>query len=147
MSETLLLTTGFQCDEVKLYSELVFFQIIVTALCIVLLLATPSFSKHKERGGTRSGHHRSSSGHRSRSGHSSNEYRPRICGYLRRVECNELSNPTNGTVAYMERGFEDIATYSCSDGFDLAGCSTRTCLSNGTWSGAPPTCDFRGKTF
>ena len=31
-------------------------------------------------------------------------------------------------------------TYSCAQGLALIGDDTRTCLSNGTWSGSVPTC-------
>ena len=33
------------------------------------------------------------------------------------------------------------ATYTCNNGFRLVGSFTRTCLSNGSWSGAEPVCN------
>ena len=60
--------------------------------------------------------------------------------YLDKVVCDQLTNPAYGTVVYSDRRFEDTATYSCNCGYELDGCSKRTCLSDGTWSGNAPTC-------
>ena len=68
----------------------------------------------------------------------------RSCGWLKRVNCNEPSGITDGTVDYIDTGFEDTASYSCDSGFELVGLSTRTCLNNQSWSGEMPTCVFGG---
>ena len=39
------------------------------------------------------------------------------------------------------RPVSSTVTYSCVDGYILNGGSTRTCLSDGMWSGEEPTCD------
>ncbi len=35
----------------------------------------------------------------------------------------------------------NTATYTCDDGHNLNGATTRTCQANGTWSLTVPTCD------
>ena len=72
---------------------------------------------------------------------------PQPCGFLKHVECPELTNLTDGTVVYSGRGFEDSANYSCNTGFELVGFPTRTCLSDESWSGTMPTCVFAGMPF
>ena len=60
-----------------------------------------------------------------------------------------ISCPTNGIIVSPDNGgvsvggvtFGSVATYSCDDGFTLMGTATRTCTSDGTWSGDNPTCD------
>ena len=37
--------------------------------------------------------------------------------------------------------FMSTATYSCDNGYELNGSSTRTCSSNGMWTPAAPICD------
>ena len=51
-----------------------------------------------------------------------------------------IVNPDNGQVSVGEVTFDSVATYSCDDGFTLKGTATRTCTSDGTWSGDNPTC-------
>ncbi len=36
--------------------------------------------------------------------------------------------------------FGSTATYTCTEGYTLTGEATRTCQSNGMWSGSEPTC-------
>jgi len=38
----------------------------------------------------------------------------------------------------------DSCSFTCNDGFELSGDQTRTCQSDGTWSGSQPFC-FDGK--
>lgn len=47
---------------------------------------------------------------------------------------------------------EDIFTglkcqVECLPGYQIEGLDVRTCLKNGTWSGIPPTCIGKDKTF
>ena len=63
------------------------------------------------------------------------------------ADCTPLSMITNGTVQYstepIASGFitnGTVATYSCADGYELAGEENRTCLVDGTWTGAEPQC-------
>ena len=59
--------------------------------------------------------------------------------------CPPLNNPFNGKrncslggneVAY----YKDICTFSCNTGYELTGDATRTCQSDGNWSGSEATC-------
>lgn len=56
------------------------------------------------------------------------------------VTCPVLPAPANGTVTVMTPTVGGLAAYACSSGYTLAGVSTRTCLSDGTWSGSAPIC-------
>ena len=58
------------------------------------------------------------------------------------VDCGALPDPANGQVndtAGTTLG--QIATYSCSTGYNLVGNSTRMCQATGVWSGSAPTCE------
>ena len=57
------------------------------------------------------------------------------------IQCDALSDPDNGAVSVTGTGVGDTATYTCDDGYELVGSSTRTCQPNGEWSGSPPTCE------
>ena len=57
------------------------------------------------------------------------------------VDCNALSNPTNGQVSTSGTTFGQTATYSCNTGYNLVGDNTRTCQATGNWSGSEPTCE------
>ena len=57
------------------------------------------------------------------------------------IQCDALSDPDNGDVSVTGTGVGDTATYTCDAGYELIGSSTRTCQSNGEWSGSPPTCE------
>ena len=54
---------------------------------------------------------------------------------------------TNGTEQYSTEPSVSgdftggtVATYSCADGYELVGEENRTCLVDGTWTGAEPQC-------
>ncbi len=56
------------------------------------------------------------------------------------VTCPALTDPTNGMVSVPNNNFESNATYTCDTGYTLNGDTTRTCGSDGVWSGSDPTC-------
>ena len=49
----------------------------------------------------------------------------------------------NGMISYSDQsqGVGSIVTYSCDTDYTLEEGSTRTCQSDGTWSGSPSTCE------
>ncbi len=62
--------------------------------------------------------------------------------------CTHLMDLANGGIAYnMEletidnRPVDTVATYTCGTGYTLNGTSTRTCETDGMWSGSTPTCE------
>ena len=56
------------------------------------------------------------------------------------VDCGNLTDPVNGNVMVSGTLEGDTAEYSCTEGYELNENATRTCESNGTWSGEEPTC-------
>ena len=63
------------------------------------------------------------------------------------INCfNHETNPTNGMINYNNVGTVSmrpvgtVATYTCDTGYTLNGNTTRTCGSDGMWSGSAPTC-------
>ncbi|MGB8294230.1 MAG: hypothetical protein WCG85_02260 [Polyangia bacterium] len=54
--------------------------------------------------------------------------------------CGSPANPGNGSVSVPAYTHGSTATYSCTPGFALSGSATRTCQTDGTWSGDVPTC-------
>ncbi len=61
------------------------------------------------------------------------------------ITCSDLSSPTYGDIDYgggstNSRPVDTVATYTCNTGYTLIGGSTRTCGSDGVWSGFPPFC-------
>ncbi|XP_064386106.1 protein lev-9-like [Halichondria panicea] len=61
--------------------------------------------------------------------------------------CSDLSSPTNGDIDYggagstNRRSVNTVATYTCDTRYTLTGGSTtRTCESDGVWSGSAPMC-------
>ncbi len=56
------------------------------------------------------------------------------------VNCGQLVHPTNGQVNFANTIYNAVATYTCSTGFSLSGSSIRMCQTDGSWSGAAPTC-------
>ena len=55
--------------------------------------------------------------------------------------CPMLTDPADGQVVWTGLTPDSTATYTCDEGFELNGTQTRTCQSDGTWSGDPPTCE------
>ncbi len=65
-----------------------------------------------------------------------------ISYHLLTVVCLSLTPPTNGVISYSDTtlGNGTVATYICTTGYTLIGDTTRTCGSDGMWSGFAPTC-------
>ena len=51
-----------------------------------------------------------------------------------------MTPPSNGRVVQRGNRPDDVATYSCITNYVLSGSETRTCQSDGSWSGDAPTC-------
>ena len=65
------------------------------------------------------------------------------------VTCPTLTDPNNGvmTCSLGDDGvpsYEDTCSFTCNTGYELTGSDTRTCQSNGRWSGSESMCR-RGK--
>jgi formylglycine-generating enzyme len=56
------------------------------------------------------------------------------------VQCPVPIAPENGTATAATLAYGSAVQYQCSSGYCLAGTSTRTCQSDGAWSGTAPTC-------
>ena len=57
------------------------------------------------------------------------------------VNCGTPSSLSNGLRLYSGTTFGYTVTYTCNTGYlRTAGSSSRTCQSNGQWSGSHPTC-------
>ena len=61
------------------------------------------------------------------------------------MSCTVLTNPHNGTIncSLGDDGvysYEDTCSFTCNTGYELTGCETRTCQSNGSWSGDDVMC-------
>ncbi len=69
--------------------------------------------------------------------------------------CPDLTVPANVLISYIMgttslRPVNTVATYTCITGYTLnGGSTTRTCGSDGVWSGSPPTCqgEWNGLTI
>jgi len=66
------------------------------------------------------------------------------------VLCPELTDPINGVINCSLRddgvpSYEDTCSFTCNTGYELTGSDTRTCQSEGSWSGSDVVCR-RGKT-
>ena len=58
------------------------------------------------------------------------------------ANCGNPPCPANGMVSTNGgTTFGHMATYSCKQGYQLSGPSSRFCLWSGSWSGSTPTCD------
>lgn len=69
----------------------------------------------------------------------------RFCSYvgvciITLVDCGSLANVTNGQVSFITTFGGSVANYTCNRRHRLCGAESRTCQSNGSWSGSPPDC-------
>ena len=65
------------------------------------------------------------------------------------VNCSALNSPMNGMIncSLGDDGvpsYEDTCSFTCNTGYELTGSDTRTCQSDGSWSGSEALCR-RGK--
>ena len=56
-----------------------------------------------------------------------------------------MNNPNNGMINCSlgddeVSSYEDICSFICNTGYELTGSDTRTCQSNGNWSGSDTVC-------
>ncbi|XP_065899208.1 CUB and sushi domain-containing protein 1-like isoform X3 [Dysidea avara] len=63
----------------------------------------------------------------------------------RRAPCSSLTDPNNGVITCSLRddgvpSYEDTCSFTCNTGYELFGSDTRTCQSNGSWSGSDAVC-------
>ena len=61
------------------------------------------------------------------------------------VPCSSLSKPNNGTASCSlgddgVLSYEDTCNFTCNAGYELTGSDTRTCQSDGSWSGTDSVC-------
>ena len=69
------------------------------------------------------------------------------------IRCEDLSTPSNGEIASCSSGrvgvgYEgDTCSFTCNTGYELTGSDTRTCQSDGSWSGSDDVCRRGEKRF
>lgn len=64
------------------------------------------------------------------------------------TDCGALQDPSNGYVDTSSGAtVYNIATYSCKEGYNLVGLTTRRCLVNGSWENTPPVCNIVGMSL
>ena len=62
------------------------------------------------------------------------------------LRCDDLSTPSNGEITSCSSGREgvgyegDTCSFTCNTGYVLTGSDTRTCQSDGSWSGSDVMC-------
>ena len=61
------------------------------------------------------------------------------------VTCSQLTAPSNGMIKCSVKdggdpSYEDTCNFTCNAGYKLTGSNTRTCQSNGNWSGSTAMC-------
>ena len=60
------------------------------------------------------------------------------------IRCDDLPAPVNGEMVTCSSGTVgagyDTCSFTCNTGYELTGSDTRTCQSNGSWSGSDDMC-------
>ena len=61
------------------------------------------------------------------------------------VNCSSLTDPDNGVISCSladdnVTSYEDTCSFTCNTGHELIGSDTRTCQSDGSWSGSDDVC-------
>ena len=64
------------------------------------------------------------------------------------VSCPLLVGPKSGTINCslgddVVMSYEDTCSFTCNTGYELTGSDTRTCLSDGSWSGVETICAIK----
>ena len=57
------------------------------------------------------------------------------------VDCGDPGTPTNGQRTLSSTTYNSVVTYTCDVGYTLQGSNSRTCQSDGQWSGSVPPCN------
>ena len=57
------------------------------------------------------------------------------------VDCSDPGTPTNGQRSLSSTTYTSVVTYTCDVGYTLQGANSRTCQSDGQWSGSVPQCN------
>ena len=60
--------------------------------------------------------------------------------------CDDPVTPTNGQRSLSSTTYNSVVTYTCDVGYTLQGVNSRTCQSDGQWSGSVPQC-FKKSMF
>ena len=55
-------------------------------------------------------------------------------------DCGDPGTPTNGQRSLSSTTYNSVVTYTCDLSYTLQGSNSRTCQSNGQWSGSVPQC-------
>ena len=68
-----------------------------------------------------------------------------INNYYSSVQCSSLTDPNGGIISCSlgDDGvptYEDTCSFTCNTGYELTGSDTRTCQSDGSWSGSETAC-------
>ena len=56
------------------------------------------------------------------------------------INCGDSGTPTNSQRTLSSTTYNSVVTYTCDVGYTLQGSNSRTCQSNGQWSGSVPQC-------
>ena len=57
------------------------------------------------------------------------------------IDCGDPGTPTNGQRTLSSTTYNSVVTYTCDVGYTLQGSNSRTCQTNGQWSGSVPRCN------
>ena len=60
--------------------------------------------------------------------------------YTAAIDCGDPGTPTNGQRSLSSTTYNSVVTYTCDVGYTLQGSNSRTCQSDGQWSGSVPQC-------
>ena len=56
------------------------------------------------------------------------------------INCGDPGTPTNGQRSLSSTTYNSVVNYTCDEGYTLQGSNSRTCQSDGQWSGSVPQC-------
>ena len=56
------------------------------------------------------------------------------------IDCGDPGTPTNGQRSLSSTTYNSVVTYTCDVGYTLQGSNSRTCQSDGQWSGSVAQC-------